>query len=203
MRPTREVEVEEYGHEVTITVEGPTYVQVADGYLLPRDFTARGLQIVGEPLRVDALRVRVGDDGRPACRSLTVSPVDEDAAVTTVLLRRLKMAELLEIACAAAAERFRRDAAGRVVEAPMSGADMEHFRSDFAARVRRPRRGKPLTDDQLRKVAEVWRDAAARGSRRPTLDVARRLYVARSTAGRWIAEARRRGILAPPQKKEA
>jgi transposase len=48
----------------------------------------------------------------------------------------------------------------------------------------------------LARVAEVYREAHALGSN-PTRTVAQRLGVARSTAGRYVVQARRQGHLGP------
>jgi hypothetical protein len=59
-----------------------------------------------------------------------------------------------------------------------------------------PRRGKRLDDEHYQHVAEIYLDARTRGAP-PTDTVARRMYTARSNAGRWVMEARRRGHLPP------
>jgi hypothetical protein len=58
----------------------------------------------------------------------------------------------------------------------------------------RPEPGKRLTDDWLERVAEVYRTALQNGL--PATDaVATAFPISRSTAGRWVMEARRRGLL--------
>lgn len=66
-----------------------------------------------------------------------------------------------------------------------------------------PQRGKRLSDEQLEEVAVIYRDALERGMP-PTATVAKSKHLARSTAGRWVLEARRRGFLeAAPGKRRA
>lgn len=60
--------------------------------------------------------------------------------------------------------------------------------------VRAPRRGSRIADAQLRTVASVYREALRTGAP-PAEAVKDELGVPRSTAGRWVAEARRRGFL--------
>lgn len=63
-------------------------------------------------------------------------------------------------------------------------------------------RGYP--DDFYDRVADVYRDSFRGNSRRPVVDVANEAGVPRSTAARWVKEARRRGLLGPapaPGKK--
>ncbi len=51
------------------------------------------------------------------------------------------------------------------------------------------------SDDVLRDVAEIYRQARERGERAPTVAVAKYYGVTRSTAGRAIAAARAKGLL--------
>jgi hypothetical protein len=67
------------------------------------------------------------------------------------------------------------------------------------SRSRQPRRGMRLPDEHLEEVARVYREAHQRGAP-PTGAVYDRwrkgkIKISRSTAGRWVAEARRRGIM--------
>lgn len=71
---------------------------------------------------------------------------------------------------------------------------------------RRPQRGARITDDQLREVAMVYRAALAEseGRKAPTEAVRDMFTISRSTAGRWVEEARRRGFLGPaPGRRRA
>ena len=62
---------------------------------------------------------------------------------------------------------------------------------------RGPGRGKSMPADHLAAVAEVYRRAVASGSRSPVEEVRRAFFASRSTAGRWVMQARRRGFLDP------
>lgn len=57
----------------------------------------------------------------------------------------------------------------------------------------RRRRG-PIPDDELRRVAEIYRQASI-ASAAPTNAVRDQMGVSRATAGRWVALARERGFL--------
>jgi hypothetical protein len=70
------------------------------------------------------------------------------------------------------------------------------------ARVRKPRQGARLTDDELQVAAEVYRDALRRGAH-PTQTVQRVMHVSRSTAGRWVMECRKRALLGPTTERRA
>jgi len=67
----------------------------------------------------------------------------------------------------------------------------------FGAVQRGPGRGKPMGDDHLRQVAEVYRAAVAAGSRAPVEEVRQTFHASRPTAGRWVGQARKRGLLGP------
>lgn len=72
----------------------------------------------------------------------------------------------------------------------------------------RPRRLRSVNgNDELQaripRAVEEYRRAIGRGSRSPTVDVARELHVGRSTAARAIAEARRQGLLGPARRTSA
>lgn len=56
--------------------------------------------------------------------------------------------------------------------------------------------GKRIPDEHFERVADVYRYAVKLG-RPPTEGVAEAFDVARSTAGRWVVQARRRGFLGP------
>jgi hypothetical protein len=78
----------------------------------------------------------------------------------------------------------------------LTTAERAEFYEQFATGSRRPRQGSPLTDDNLRQVAELYRVAVERGDP-PTQTVADAMHVARSTAARWVGAARKRGFLGP------
>lgn len=75
---------------------------------------------------------------------------------------------------------------------------------DLYAEVRRldRRRRTPLSRDDLADAAKVYRTALKAGDN-PTAKVAEVLYLSRSSAGRWVAEARRRGLLGPTRERRA
>ena len=64
------------------------------------------------------------------------------------------------------------------------------------------RQGVPLTDELLRGVADIYREALAEGSP-PTRRVMERLQTSRSTAGRYVQRARKRGFLGPTHPRVA
>jgi hypothetical protein len=64
---------------------------------------------------------------------------------------------------------------------------------------RSPRQGKQLTIGDLRRVADLYREAIQLGHP-PKKYVAQKEHVAESTAGRWFVQARKAGFLAPARR---
>ena len=81
---------------------------------------------------------------------------------------------------------------------PEESAD---FYGRYTGNARRPRRGSPLTR-RTRDVGRVDLCAAPAGDP-PTEKVAEEMHVARSTAARWVAAARKRGFLGPALRGRA
>jgi hypothetical protein len=81
---------------------------------------------------------------------------------------------------------------------------LEWDAEDAAARLGRlRRRGRVgMTDEFYGHVAEQYRALVARGER-PTTGLARAQGVGRSTASRWVREARKRGFLGPAMPRRA
>jgi hypothetical protein len=159
-------------------------------WAVPRYFT-----VVGEfadDTEVE-LAVEVDDEGTASCRKLEV----RNAAVTSAVLRGVPIARLLAHGMTLASFEIGEPRPSGVVT--LSVPTMNR-RADFYDRhakgARRPRKGSPLTDENLRQVAELYRAALKRGDA-PTQTVADGMNVARSTAARWVAKARESGFLGP------
>jgi hypothetical protein len=173
------------------------FVRLRDGLAAPQRFIAemQGLRLEIEVLdsgqgRVIALEVRAPDAGRIASDDL----------------RRLPISRLTRQAVAGAAQHVK---AGKVAprtllaaminkSRPQAEADAAFYRQ-FTDHARSPRQGSPLTDENLRQVADIYRAADKRGDP-PTQKVADVMHVARSTAARWVGKARKQGFLGPALK---
>jgi hypothetical protein len=153
-------------------------------------------------------------DGAPRIVALTIR---DERGVTGALLRAARLPDLLRAAIEAASYKveFGADGKPRFFRAYGSG-DPSTPREDRVAEFqdaysRARRQGVPVDEEHLRRVAEVYRAAVARGEA-PTKAVSRELFASRSTAGRWVMQARKRGFLRPalgriggearPNKKE-
>jgi hypothetical protein len=110
--------------------------------------------------------------------------------VTTEGLRKVQIAKALTLALAKATRR-------------VADSDGGLFRLEDDApgtargddQVARPVRGQPVKEEFLRQVADTYRKAVARGSHRPVGELGEQLGGSRSTAGRWVVQARRAGLL--------
>jgi len=159
-------------------------------YAVPRLIHASATD---EDLGLDlGLEVEIGDRGEPRCRQLEVRATGEDE-VTGETLRRVPVARLLGLVLAVAAWKV---TSPTTMQTGMAAGAMREFYQSYARGSRRPRRGSPLTDANLRQVAELYRAAFDRGDP-PTATIAGELHIARSTAARWVAKARERGLLGP------
>lgn len=140
------------------------------------------------------LLVEVDDTGTPHCRHLRV-----DGDVNYEALRELAVAKLMRHALRLENSTFEvTGSGGRYRLDPIGPAEID-------ATYRRPRRGARVTDDQLRKIADLYRQAVEadyrpHGRLAPTSWVCDKAHVSRPTASRWIALARKRGFLPGPRQ---
>jgi hypothetical protein len=173
---------------------GPwTFVPVSSDLAVPKRFIAEGSDF--------KLEIEVGDDGNGRAIAIEVRP--RSGGVTSENLRHLPITRLTRQAVAGAAQRVEPGKVGghRLLEAMLTRgrsqaeSDAAFYRA-YTKDARRPRSGSPLTDDNLRSVADLYRAAIERGDP-PTQTVSDEMHVARSTAARWVAEARKRRFLGP------
>lgn len=156
-------------------------------YLFPRRVQAT----VGVPpdqlVHIDVAIV----DGLPACVALTKHR--DGPPLSGEVLRRLPVGRIV------------REIATRVAQEADGQPDRLRTRSEarhIGKSMYRPQRGHRLTDAHLQAVASVYSDAYHQGQR-PTKAVAEHFTVARSTAGRWVVEARKRGFLSATRERMA
>jgi hypothetical protein len=151
-------------------------IHAGGGWQMPRSYQA----LVNRPgLPLCQLAIEATSTG-PVCRHLTLVGAPLTAAGIRVPLREL-VTEATSLVGA-------RD--------DSSHPEPEPFMRALGEEVARPEPGKRLSDEWLKRVAAVYRDALSRGL--PATDtVAEAFPISRSTAGRWVVEARRRGLLGP------
>jgi len=158
------------------------------------------------------------EDGRPVCTSLRLERQGADSRITSVNVR-VPVSEFIRAAIdhsrighwrlpgsgpvpiTAFGETFQQpsEPAGAGHRAiPIIGAGRT---SDYAEATKRRRR-RVIDDALLRKVAATYMAALAAGEG-PTQTIANREYVSRSTASRWVKEARQAGHLGPATPRRA
>ncbi|HUC05442.1 MAG TPA: hypothetical protein VL961_08575 [Acidimicrobiales bacterium] len=137
------------------------------------------------------LEVRTRPGRRPEVTELLIAARGEDSAsITTDKLRGVHVARALTLALDAATQRFTHgdeDVPPGPDDPCAAGAD--------AAPAPRPVRGTPTSTGFLQLVADTYRAAVASGSRSPVEEVRRQFETSRPTAGRWVVQARRAGLL--------
>jgi len=179
---------------------GPLYTVDGTTYELPSYFDAVATDVPRLPYEVH-VGVRMLRSGPRAERVELVQLKDDRGRpvgpyVTSAAFRDLALTDLLERAAeeaATVAVRHERGEDGSASGTLREPTDDERGR--FVARYRRDGRRLP-DDERLAAVAETYRQAMVLGER-PTQAVADALGVARSTAGRWVQEARTHGYLRP------
>lgn len=179
------------------------------GVTVWRRFTATAENVVidpafdpdaeGQPGHKLEIEIAVDDRGVPRCRGLAIRAYDDGPEVTGDLLRRLPIRRLVKEATGVAASVVALEVApgggGAHLYIP-SPPERREIYGQFTDDARRPRRGSPITDQNLRGVAGLYRAALDNGDP-PTQTIVDKMHVARSTASRWVAAARERGFLGP------
>lgn len=170
-------------------------------FLVPRRF----FFLWGTPATAARLTMDMAvERGELVCKSLLIQPIGNDEAITTSLLRKLPLRRIIEeVAGPRAAFRLVQKPGGGLERRPaiLTDAGKQAWTSAYekAAKADVPRRGKRVTDERLERVAEIYLSAKAQGQH-PTQSVVTALNTSRSNASRWVAEARRRGLLEPATK---
>lgn len=162
--------------------------------ILPARFHASGLIHDSEPALHISMEVAVDEHGTYHCVDLSMRLAD-GGPVTWEVLRKVPLRRLVNEAVEAASSH---GASGR------SRFDVVvHETRSVSPESRTSPRYIQMTEEHLAGVATVYRQALAEGDR-PTRAVQRHYGLhARSTASRWIAEARARGLLGPAQPRRA
>jgi hypothetical protein len=121
------------------------------------------------------------EHGDLVCHEVLILRRPDEPPISANSIRKLRLHEAKELGGATAA-----------------GADTKEGRARLAVDAGGTRRGQRLPAEHLQRVAEVYQAAILRAEP-PTRAVEKQLHTSRSNAGRWVLEARRRGLL-PPTK---
>ena len=134
-------------------------------------------------------------DGRVECVGLRINAADRPRRLTTSKLRELKLGRLVETEKARKATALANVA--RLLPAFASHRAPEELTEKWQQRKGRP----PLYGpEHFERVAAVYQQAFRQGPP-PTRAVAEEFQVQRSTAGKWVARARKAGLLGPTTKR--
>ena len=158
------------------------------------------------------------EDGRPVCTSMTLDRQGASSRITSVNLR-VPLSEYVRAAIDHGRIGHRRFAAEGQLTATAGGETLpvyseptgDGYRAiptvgagdtpDYAEATKRRRR-RVIDDALMRKVAATYKAALAAGEG-PTQAIAHQEYVSRSTASRWVKEARKAGHLGPATPRRA
>jgi hypothetical protein len=152
------------------------------------------------------------EDGRPVCVDLRLERKPKGAPLGRALLHRIPITEYVHAAVDHVGQWLVQGPGPVVVNfegesypqkstpvgdshvaVPIRGVS---FTKQHKAASRTPRKAGPVDDETLRKVADTYRTAHARGEP-PTRAVMAQWCVSRSTASRWVYRAREAGMLGP------
>jgi hypothetical protein len=159
------------------TLERDPTVRTGPATAIPSSFSAE-IDDPEQPYVLD-LRVRTIAGRRPEVVELRLelrSP-HKPGGIATEGLRGVHIAKALQMAVTRAVEPIETE--------------------DEGVAATKPLRGVPVSKEFLGQVASIYRSAVAGGSRAPVVEVARQLGGSRPTAGRWVLQARKAGVLKP------
>ncbi len=172
-----------------------SFVDVHQGLHLPEVLREELVGEVDDPIAaVVTLTVRL-ENLVPVCDEITVRRLDDGPPITAETIRRIPLAQWVHLLMYERAYTstdgeewgdLDRDRVRWVSLKAAPDAVQERARGQLRRRV---------TDELLERVAETYRENLAEGA--PTKSVARQEMVSHSTAARYVAQARSRGLLGP------
>jgi hypothetical protein len=180
--------------------ERPRYnfIELSPGLGAPKVFTFRVEEERGYSLEADVVYEQPvgGRMGHFVCDRLTVKRREDGQPVTTEGLRQIPVAAFLRLAVEANLVHI-----GPTVR-DGNKSTWELTRVGSFTLSERARSGGGPSEEDLWAVAAVYHAAYATGAA-PTKMVMQRFGLPRSTASRWIALARKRGMLGPATPRKA
>jgi hypothetical protein len=152
-----------------------------------------------EPLLKLDIRIQVDWAGRGTVRELTVLTDGPQTGVSISLLRRIPVDTLMRFAMTQASvpAKLRPDIGPGAFQVPGDAADSAWVSGGPLE----PGRGKNTPTDRIARVAEIYKDALANGSRSPAEVVTSVMGYSSATTSRDLKEARKRGLLPPAGTK--
>jgi hypothetical protein len=157
-------------------------------YGMPREFFYLSEE---PPQKRVALYLKL-ERGELVCEWFAVSRVPGEPPLTTSEIR-LPLQKLVRAAGERAVRKLKLvEEAGKKIAGPVDQKD--RARAVALLEDARPHRGKRVSAELLQRAADVYRAAQSSGQP-PLRAVEAQLHASRTTAARWLREARRRGIL--------
>jgi hypothetical protein len=171
-------------------------LHLGNGRYIARRWRVRGVhERSGLRLEID---VWVDGAGNPRCRAIRFEPESLDEDLTTTAIREVPLGEVVNECFAAAIHAMDPNAKGNLIRGRIELSDDERALA-YPKGALRSKQRRPLTDDELKRIADVYRAAAAKGLA-PTKRIADVMHVTRSTARRWVARAVDGGFLDPAER---
>jgi hypothetical protein len=174
------------------------FIELGPGLGIRREFTFRVEEERLYSLEADVVYEQPvgGRMGHFVCNRLTVKRREDGPPITTEGLREIPIAAFLRLAVEA--NRIR---VGPTIREG-NKSTWELMWAGPIALSERARGGGGPSDEDIRAVADVYQLAYVTGGA-PTKTVMERLSLPRSTASRWIALARKQGLLGPATPRKA
>lgn len=145
--------------------------------------------------------------GRTRCVGLQLTAVASGAEITTEVLRKISLADLMELDLAKQLRKIEEVLAKWGSQAPAFQSERWRQKAaELQSATQNPtRRGRPpLPDDHYETVAAFYSLACqAPGVRNPTGRVAEKWHVSPAAAAKWVRTARQKGYLPPTTRGKA
>lgn len=147
-----------------------------------------------DPPVVVRLLIEVADDGRSRVCEFQVTPASIRDSVTTSMLRKLPIDELVRRTLERATRADLRPRPDIHPGAYQLSTDPEH-QAWVSPEPQPGGRGRAVPGSRVRRAAEIYQQAVANGDKAPTEAVAREMGYSRPTAARDVRAAREMGLL--------
>lgn len=183
-------------HTAGVKLKSQEWVAVSKNQAAPREFAVQWEEVGLPPLVLD---IQIREDGKPLCSSITIDGSEIDKGISTGLLRDIPVRRIVREAVASASEVVYRDADGEQRLRSPRWAERQAFVLEEPQRVSAP----IASDELLAKVAEVYRANPAAPAKAVYAYVNKMFGASRATAGRYIAEARKRKLLGKAIERKA
>jgi hypothetical protein len=180
--------------------ESVDFEELNTGVLFPQDLLVMANYDGGPSLQL----LLAVEDGQAIVSSLTISRSVPDCPpdcppISATMVHELPLGRIIDEVIARTATGFL--ALYRAHQAALAGRPHQFLTPDEVAATREgarrgSRRGRPVSDEDLRDVAAIVRT----NSYDPRVQVVTDLHVSKRTASRWIAEARSRGFVTEEDK---